>query len=568
MLRRRLMFSAALVAAFAGLASVPAAAAGPAVPPGHGVAAATGVNPGKGGSLPGGRTFSSPADRTVVTPGSRSGGTARAQGTQGTQGTQANPYPAISLEGSTPTAHSIDLTTRISSEIAGLDITIAWGDGTTDKVTASSTGFDRRNTQHTYAAVGSYTVTVTVKDTTNGAEAVNRLDFVTSGSEYTAHAPTRLLDTRAGLGAAQAKVAGRGSVVLQVAGAAKIPAGVTEVVLNVTATNAAGVGHVVVQPDKDGFETGSNLNYAPGQTVANQVIVPVGKDGSVRLINGGWDSVDLLADVTGYFTASVASGYTTLNPVRAVDTREGIGTAKGQVAGYGTFGVDMAGHGGVPKGATAVALNLTVANPRAAGHLTAYPSGQAAPSTSSVNFAAGQTVSNSVIVPVGPDGKITVRNGSWDRADVVADVVGYYSTDSRAALVCLGGPYRVLDTRIDSWGRKAGPVPARTMLPVQFDADTTNSDIDGWVLNTTVTNTKGAGFLSVTADPNTWPDYRNGTAVTPQRPVSSSVNWTAGATVPNLVQTSGGKGGVIDFWNQGWQDIDMVVDLIAWYQTG
>lgn len=160
-----------------------------------------------------------------------------------------------------------------------------------------------------------------------------------------------------------------------------------------------------------------------------------------------------------------------------------------------------------------------------------------------MNFAAGQTVANSVIVPIGPDGKITVRNGSWDRADVVADVVGYYSTDSRSALVSIGGPYRIMDTRKDSWGgRKAGPIPARTFLPVRLDGDTTNSDIDGWVLNTTVTNTTGTGFLSVAADPNTWPDYLKGTAVTPQRPVSSSLNWTAGATVPNLVQTSGGKG--------------------------
>ncbi|MFI6147192.1 PKD domain-containing protein [Streptomyces sp. NPDC051109] len=563
--RRRLMFSAALVAAGVGLFSGPAVAAGPVAPAGHGVAATTGGNPGKGGPLPGGKTFSSPAERTVRT--SPAGSAARTGAAAQAQRASGDAYLAIDLEAHGPTAHSIELRTIVTSEGAALDVTIDWGDGAADQVAVTSSGSDLRYTTHKYAKVGKYPVTVTVKDTTHGVQAVNRLDFVTSGSEYTAHAPTRLLDTRAGIGAAQAKVAGRGSVALKVAGVAGIPAGATEVVLNVTATNAAGAGHVVVQPGKDGFETGSNLNYAAGQTVANQVIVPVGEDGSVRLVNGGWDSVDLVADVTGYFTASVASGYTTLNPVRAVDTREGIGTAKGQVPGYGSFGVDMAGRGGVPKGATAVALNLTATNPRAAGHLTAYPSGQAAPSTSSLNFSAGQTVANSVIVPVGPDGKITIRNGSWDRADVVADVVGYYSTDSRAALVCLGGPYRVLDTRIDSWGRKAGPVPARTMLPERFDADTTNSDIDGWVLNTTVTNTTGAGFLSVTADPNTWPDYVKGSAVTPQRPVSSSVNWTAGATVPNLVQTSGGKGGIIDFWNQGWQDIDLIVDLIAWYQT-
>ncbi|MET9888021.1 PKD domain-containing protein [Streptomyces sp. NPDC006430] len=562
MLRRRLMLSAAVVAAGVGLVPGLAHAAGPAAPAAPAVAA---PQPGPAKATASRvQTFTSPADRTVRTPlpGAGKGAAARAQ-------SAADADLAIVMDAEAPTAHSIKLRTHVMGEPAALDMTIAWGDGTTDQVavTGSGSGSDVRYTEHKYAKVGTYDVTVTVKDAAHGVQAVNHLEFVTSGSEFTPHAPTRLLDTRAGLGAAQAKVAGRGSVALKVAGAAQVPAGVRAVVLNVTATNATGAGHIVAQPRKDGFEEGSNLNYAAGQTVSNQVIVPVGADGSVYLINGGWGSVDLIADVTGYFTASTAGGYTTLDPFRAVDTREGTGTAKGQVPGYGTFGVDIAGRGGVPKGATAVALNLTVTNPRAAGHLTAYPGGQAAPTTSSVNFTAGQTVANSVIVPIGPDGKITIRNGSWDRADVVADVVGYYSTDSRSALVSIGGPYRIMDTRKDSWGRKAGPIPARTHLPVRLDADTTDSKINAWVLNTTVTNTTGEGFLSVAADPNTWPDYLKGTAVTPQRPVSSSLNWTAGATVSNLVQTSGGKGGMVDFWNQGWQDIDLVFDLLGWYQT-
>ncbi len=90
------------------------------------------------------------------------------------------------------------------------------------------------------------------------------------------------------------------------------------------------------------------------------------------------------------------------------------------------FDAEIAGRNGVPKGVTAVALNLTVTNPQQAGYLSAYPSGQPAPSTSSVNFSAGQTIANAVIVPVGPDGKITLRNGSGKPADVVVDVVGYY----------------------------------------------------------------------------------------------------------------------------------------------
>ncbi|MFI5670584.1 hypothetical protein [Streptomyces sp. NPDC051704] len=91
--------------------------------------------------------------------------------------------------------------------------------------------------------------------------------------------------------------------------------------------------------------------------------------------------------------------------------------------------------------------------------------------------------------------------------------------------------------------------------------------VDGWVLNATVTNTKGAGFLSVAGDPNTWPDYQKGIAVKPPRPVSSALNWTAGTTAANLVQTSGGKGDVIDFWNQGWEGVDVVVDCLGFYES-
>ncbi|WP_284573924.1 hypothetical protein [Streptomyces sp. 2P-4] len=160
------------------------------------------------------------------------------------------------------------------------------------------------------------------------------------------------------------------------------------------------------------------MNYTAGQTIPNQVIVPVGKDGYIELYNGGWNAVDLIADVTGYFDRAAADGYTSLNPVRFVDTREGLGAARGQVAGQDTFGVQITGRSGIPAGATAVALNVTVTNPRETGHLTVFPSGQAAPSTSSLNFTAGQTVANSVIVPVGADGKINVRNGAWaDRRD-------------------------------------------------------------------------------------------------------------------------------------------------------
>ncbi len=45
----------------------------------------------------------------------------------------------------------------------------------------------------------------------------------------------------------------------------------------------------------------ANLNFLAGQTVPNLVIAPVGADGKIALYNGASGSVQLVADVAGYF---------------------------------------------------------------------------------------------------------------------------------------------------------------------------------------------------------------------------------------------------------------------------
>ncbi|MEU4732328.1 hypothetical protein [Streptomyces sp. NPDC023588] len=505
-------------------------------------------------------TFKSPAERSVrrALPGSK--GVAAGNGGAVAQQATGNPDLAIVLNAASTTAHALDLQTQVLSADASLIVTIAWGDGTTDK--AAATGPTVLSNSHTYAELGEYTIKVTVTDAVNQAEVVNEFTVMTAGSDFTPYAPTRLLDTRDGTGAVQGKVAPYGSTRVKVGGNGGIPAGVTAVTLNVTVTNTTSGGHITAFAEDTERPASSNVNFEAGQTVPNLVIVPVGKNGYVELANRGAQSVDLIADVTGYFTRTASSGYTPMTPARFVDTREGLGTAQAKVKGRGVIATSISGLNGVPHGIKAVALNVTVTNPEQAGHLAVFPGGGPIPTASNLNFTVGQTIANSVIVPVAPDGSINIFNGAWSPTDVVVDVVGYYSTDSKAAFMPMG-PFRMVDSREkNDW--ISGPLKARSYLPLPF--------YDGWgvegcVLNATVTNTKGVGFLSVAPDSNAWVDYLNGTAKTPERPVSSALNWTAGKTVPNLVQASSGKHNVIDFWNQGWSDIDLVVDLFGFYQS-
>ena len=68
---------------------------------------------------------------------------------------------------------------------------------------------------------------------------------------------------------------------------------------------------------------------------------------------------------------------------------------------------------------------MTVVPPGAAGFVTVRPSGMARTNTSNLNFQAGQNIPNTVIVPVGADGRIQLFNGSGAGIHLVVDISGY-----------------------------------------------------------------------------------------------------------------------------------------------
>ncbi|WP_371480413.1 PKD domain-containing protein [Kitasatospora sp. NBC_00315] len=507
-------------------------------------------------------TFSSPAKKSVQSRvAAAPAAAAPAAGAAAAPAAQsANPTLAVALNGQYTSAYGLSLDTIVTSDAVALTTVISWGDGTTS--TVNSFGAGTSTTAHTYAQLGPYQISVTVSDA-SGNKAANTASVTTAGSDYTAFGPTRLLDTRDGTGAAKAPVQPYTGTRLKVGGSNGIPSGVTAVAINVTVTNAAAGGHITVYGEGDTKPTTSNVNFSAGQTVPNMVIVPVGSNGYIDLYNDGWGTVDLIGDVAGYFTRSASSGYTSLASTRLVDTRNGTGTTQGQVAPGTSFPVQIAGAAGgqLPAGVTAVALNVTVTNPRSAGYLTVYPSGQNAPSASNVNFSEGQTIANSVIAPVGSDGKIRVKNGAWTAADVIVDVVGYYSTASHSAYLPVV-PERVIDSRTAADGPS---IPGGYYYPVVMFPDA--ADVTGYVFNATVTNTAGTGFLATTPDPNTLDTYKNGTPVWPTRAPGSTLNWLRGQTVPNLVQATGGSTGIVDFWNISDGDADLVVDWFGFYQN-
>ncbi|MGB8861236.1 MAG: hypothetical protein WCC60_18405 [Ilumatobacteraceae bacterium] len=106
---------------------------------------------------------------------------------------------------------------------------------------------------------------------------------------------------------------------------------------------------------------------------------------------------------------AAAPGFTGVTPARLLDTRNGVGAPAAPVGPAGSINLQVTGRGGVPaSGVTAVVLNVTAASPTATSYLTVWPTGAAQPNASNLNYVAGQTVPNLVIVKVGTGGQVSL----------------------------------------------------------------------------------------------------------------------------------------------------------------
>jgi hypothetical protein len=204
------------------------------------------------------------------------------------------------------------------------------------------------------------------------------------------------------------------------------------VVLNVTAADATSPTFLTAYADGTQRPLASNLDVAPGNVVANRVIVPVGADGRIDVYNLA-GTVDVIADVGGWFTdgsdpAATGARFTPLAPTRVADTRAGSGEPlAGTTLGAGdTRSVPVVSAAGLPAGVVAVAANVTVAQTTASSFLTAFPDSTAQPLSSDLDWLAGQVVPNLVVARLGSNGALAVYNHSG-AADVIVDVFGYWS---------------------------------------------------------------------------------------------------------------------------------------------
>ncbi|WP_433920597.1 hypothetical protein OIE50_48985 [Streptomyces canus] len=224
--------------------------------------------------------------------------------------------------------------------------------------------------------------------------------------------------------------------------------------------SSTGTSTLVVQPRLHRRADQPQSGHGPGE-----------RGGYVDLYNAHGD-VDLIADVQGYFTTKSIMGndqmgnLAAIPPARVLDTRYGTGAAEKKVAPGSTTTVTLPKEGQTDETIGAV-LNVTVTGGTGSGVVTVYCDSR--PSTSNLNYRAGQTVSNLVVTKVCSGGKIEIHN-SGGHVNLIADLQGLYTDyNPDGDNAPIGSPFvpaaptRFLDTR-NGTGAPAKPLGANSTL--------------------------------------------------------------------------------------------------------
>ena len=254
---------------------------------------------------------------------------------------------------------------------------------------------------------------------------------------------------------------------------------------------------------------------------------------SVAAVNssGSTSSSTWSFQTSGSSGGGTALQFVPVTPCRLLDTRGASGPFGGPslgASGTRDFAIPQSGCG-IPAGAQAYSLNVTVVPKGPLPYLTLWPTGQSRPGVSTLNSFQGTVVANAAIVPAGTGGAVSVF--AYSPTDVILDINGYFtaSTGSGSFSFYTASPCRVADTR-GANGPFGGPsMPAGNTR--DFAVPSAGCGIPAtahaYSLNVTVVPPAYLGYLSA------WPTGQN-------RPNVSTLNSWTGKIVANAALVPAG----------------------------
>lgn len=309
--------------------------------------------------------------------------------------------------------------------------------------------------------------------------------------------------------------------------------------------------------------TSVTVTASPGGNICTATTAPTCTIGN--LTNGTAYSVTMTAtNIRGTSAASspvAATGatYVPIAPIRLLDSRIGNGFAGPLYVGS-ALSFQVTGRGGIPASAVAVTGNLTVTGATAGGWLSLTPTHDNNPSTSTLNFPAGDTRANGVTVPLGLGGFLSVvynGPGGGNQAHAIFDVTGYFTATGTGATYTTVTPARLLDSRSGNGFSGALSVGVARSFQVTGRAGVPGNAtaVTG---NLTVTGASGAGWVSLT------PNLDNA-------PSTSTLNFPVGDDRANGVAAPLGGGGILSLAYNGpaaGNTVHVIFDVTGYFVPG
>ena len=273
------------------------------------------------------------------------------------------------------------------------------------------------------------------------------------GGDLVAIAPTRLVDTRTGLGAS-GNQAGKASLVTAgIAGrtGSTAPGQVKAVALNVTVAEPSATGYLTVAAAGTRPSDVSQIAFV-NATASSLIVTRASAEGLIEMRLSEGATSHIIVDLLGYFTVARSAENLSIVPdalpVAIADTRTSTPLEPAKSLDV-TLAAPQAG----------ALLGITATGARDNGFLTVY-GGAARPDTSAVNFGLGHDATALSIVTTATDRVVHVYNGSTAPVHVVVfqiarlvrgapadglalNIEGTVAQDGRSAPF----PFRTVDTR-------------------------------------------------------------------------------------------------------------------------
>jgi len=306
------------------------------------------------------------------------------------------------------------------------------------------------------------------------------------------------------------------------------------VTLNLTTTGTRAGGYFTAFPCDGPRPTVSNLNHGRDSTVAAAAIVPIGPTGEVCIYNHR--SAHVVVDSFGTF--GTGADVTSTASRRLVDTRQR--PARALQPALQTLRVDVVGDA-APDDVRTVALNITATEAAGNGHVSVHSCGQPKPDTSSLNFAPGRATPNLVVATPDETGSVCLTASA--ATHLVVDV---FATFGDAGTIDLAPTRRVLDTRTS----QGAPADGRTVRVTAADAGISPEQLGSGavIANLTIADARGDGFATV------YPCAE-------QRPSTSSINYSAGRNIANLVVVRPDESGALCVYTH--RAAEVIIDVVG-----